>query len=59
MVAVAGVTAIDESVAAGTVTVVLAVLPLKLAVINADPGETPVLRPLLDVIVATVGVAET
>ena len=53
-----GVTAIDTSVAAVTVSVaVLLVTPFELAVIAEVPVAIPVARPAV-VIVATLGVAE-
>ena len=58
MLAVAGVTAMLTMVAAGTVTVVLAVLPLKLAFMTLLPKAAPVTRPPLAT-VTEAGVTET
>ena len=58
MLAVAGVTAMLTRVRAGTVTVVLAVWPLKLAFMTLLPKATPVTRPLLAT-VAAAGVTDT
>jgi hypothetical protein len=52
-VAVAGVTAIDTNVAAGTVKVAEPDLPPKVAVIVAVPADTPVATPVVDRTVAT------
>ena len=51
-------TAMLTRVRAGTVTVVLAVLPLKLAFMTLLPKATPVTRPLLAT-VAAAGVTDT
>ena len=56
-VAVAGVTAIDTKVAAGTVMVAEPVLPLKVAVIVAAPADRPVATPV-DRTVPTRGLPE-
>lgn len=57
-VAVAGVTAMDDNAAALTVTVVVAVLPLNVPVINEEPAAMPVVKPVVALTVTAAGVAE-
>ncbi len=57
MVGLAGVTAIDCSLAAVTVSVVFADTPVNVAVMTEEPGATLVARPLA-AIVATEGMPE-
>jgi hypothetical protein len=55
LVAVAGVTAMEDRVAAVTVRVAVPDLPLKAAVMVAEPAATAVARPLLLIVAADVG----
>ena len=55
LVAVAGVTAMEDRVTAVTVRVAVPDLPLKAAVMVAEPAATAVARPLLLIVAADVG----
>ena len=52
-----GVTAMEDKVAAVTVRVAVPDLPLKVAVMVAEPAATPVARPLLLIVATDVGKA--
>ena len=53
----AGITAMEDKVAAVTVRVAVPDLPLKVALMVAEPAATPVASPLLLIVAADVGKA--